>query len=96
LTEEYQIGRIIQHGSYISSTIDINLVRNYAGPHGIIVKYHVINGKYISRYSPLALNSEVIMSPNMEFIITKAPYFNRKDGYYYAKAVQILHENFIF
>jgi hypothetical protein len=73
----------------------LQLVKFVCGTGGIIVKYHVNNGKHVSRYNPLPLATEVLLSPNMRFVVSKAPY-RGKDGFYYTKAVQMSQDKFVF
>eukprot|EP01124_Arcella_intermedia_P027429 TRINITY_DN5368_c0_g1_i5.p1 TRINITY_DN5368_c0_g1~~TRINITY_DN5368_c0_g1_i5.p1 ORF type:complete len:326 (+),score=119.42 TRINITY_DN5368_c0_g1_i5:48-980(+) len=69
IIEEYQPGRPIHWSSFSSGTEDISIAKEFCGENGIIFEIKIQNGKSISNYSILPQEKEILLSPNMQFIV---------------------------
>lgn len=72
--DEYQMSKRV-HWSGFSSTSTNAMVSSkppfYNGPPGVVFKLNVLNAKDIQPYSVLPHEAELLLSPNMEFVVTK-------------------------
>jgi len=89
ISTNYDNGRIIHWSAYSSSTIDISEAKTFATTNGVIMEITLIDsGKIISEFSPFPNEKEVLLSPNLEFIVQNKVN-KRSDGYYYVELLQI-------
>jgi len=95
--KSYSISQQMSISSYISATTDISLARKGAENGGIIMEIDVLTGKSITEYYVFLKNiSEIILSPNMVFLVTEELH-KGDDGYYHVKLTQMAVDNsFVF
>eukprot|EP01124_Arcella_intermedia_P027430 TRINITY_DN5368_c0_g1_i6.p1 TRINITY_DN5368_c0_g1~~TRINITY_DN5368_c0_g1_i6.p1 ORF type:complete len:326 (+),score=113.74 TRINITY_DN5368_c0_g1_i6:48-980(+) len=78
IKQEYKQGRPIHWSGFSSGTENIETAKTFAGENGIIFEIKVKNGKSISNYSIIPQEQEILMSPNMQFIVQSS---YEKDGF---------------
>jgi len=61
---------------------------------GVILKIKIWNGKDIKNYSANPSEQEILLSPNMKFVVTKG--FHEEKGWFYVHLIQCLAETFVF
>jgi len=67
---EYTKGRRIHWSAFTSTTDDYNIAwENFAKRTGIVFRINIVTGKKIKEYSVLCSEDEVLLSPNMAFIV---------------------------
>jgi len=69
--DNYTIKREIIWSGYTSTTDNKNIAAKFAGEGGIVIEIDVETGKKIKDYSFYASENEVLLSPNMSFIVEK-------------------------
>jgi len=74
IKKEYVEHRPIHWSAYSSTTSDLSVAKKFAGKSGIILKIKIFNGKSVTDYSPFPTENEVILSPNMRFIVSSDVY----------------------
>jgi hypothetical protein len=70
------------------------VAKEFASTKGIILKLSIHNGKSISSYSPFPTENEILLSPNMKFIVTLESYI--EDGYQCVDLLQVTDNTFVF
>lgn len=69
---EYKTDKRIHWSGFSSTTTDLAVARQFAGPAGVIFKLKVQNAKDIRRFSWFGgSEGELLLSPNMEFVVTQ-------------------------
>jgi len=85
----YYIGRRIHWSGYSSSSLKLKTAMKFAGGRGgVIMKITVLDGKPLGRFSPYN-EAEILLSPNMQLIVTKPMYRNEADGFFYVELSQM-------
>jgi len=84
IQKEYLEKRPIFWSGFSSSTPSLDVAKLFAKQNGIILKTKINQGKVIKEYSFLSGESEVLIRPNSNFIVTKALYKD-SDGFYYVE-----------
>jgi TPR repeat protein len=75
--EKYDGSKRIHWSGYSSTSTNEALARKFAGKGGLVIKIVVLCGKNIGGKSWFGdLECELILSPNMEFVVTKHAYTN--------------------
>jgi len=83
----YTFGRKIHWTSFTSTTTNLERAKTFAAPDGIVVCLKIMTGKYIGNYSYYPREEEILLSPNMSFLVNEE--LNRKDdGMWYVGLVQ--------
>ena len=92
----YTLSRKIHWSGFSSTTTDVKVAKSFCGPSKIIFSVQIINGKDIQKYSVMKGEKEILLHPNMSFVvITEAT--QHDDGYWYVSLVQIKDsDTFIF
>jgi hypothetical protein len=67
----YTTHKRIHWSAFSSVTSDPAVARQFASSSGVILKLKVYNAKNISQFSWFPQERELLLSPNMEFIVTK-------------------------
>jgi len=94
--KNYSKSQQISFSRYISATSDISLAHQAAENNGIIFEIHILTGKNITEYAFLKIKSEIILSPNMVFLVTEELH-KEDDGYYHLKLTQMdVDSSFVF
>ena len=68
---------IVHWSGFSSTSTNANVARCppfYYGPPGVVFKLTVLNAKNIQPFSVLPHEAELLLSPNMEFLVTKELY----------------------
>ena len=80
--QEYKPGRPIQWAAFSSTSHDFNVVRPFVKKDegGVVFKIKVVTGRDIGRYSFFPKESEILLSPNTQFVVTSDVYEDDK-GY---------------
>jgi serine/threonine protein kinase len=71
---EYQQSKRIHWSGFTSTSTDASVSNHppfYNGPPGVVFKLTVQNAKDIQPYSALPQEAELLLSPNMEFLVTE-------------------------
>jgi len=84
--KEYTNGRRIHWSSFSSTTTNMGTAIEFSGKAGVVMKISIVNGKCIKPYSIIAREDEILLSPNMVFIVTKS--IHTKDGIHFIKLQQ--------
>jgi len=84
--KEYTKGRRIHWSSFSSTTTNLGTAIEFAGKGGVVMRISIVNGKCIKPYSVIAREDEILLSPNMAFILTKSIF--TKDGVHFIKLQQ--------
>jgi len=87
----YSNSQQISLTNFISTTTDIALAQKAAEKGGIIMEINIFTGKNITEYAFLKNKSEIILSPNMVFIVSEELH-KEDDGYFHLKLTQTLME----
>jgi len=89
--QNYITGRRIHWSAYTSSTTDRTKAKNFATQRGVIFSIVLTNdgGKEIQDFSPFTSEREILISPNIELVVTNQLQLG-EDGYYYVELVQVL------
>eukprot|EP00750_Incisomonas_marina_P008966 INCI15754.1.p1 GENE.INCI15754.1~~INCI15754.1.p1 ORF type:complete len:442 (-),score=58.49 INCI15754.1:129-1454(-) len=78
---EYRIGRPIQWAAFSSTSISLPATKEFVEKKtGVIFKIGVTSGRDIGRYSFFPSESEILLSPNTRFVVTRELYKD-SDGY---------------
>jgi len=85
-TDEYNKNRRIHWSGFSSTTSSLQIAQKFAGHDGVIFQINICNGKKISDYSFYNREDEVLLSPNMAFLVIKPLY--SKNGYKWIKLCQ--------
>lgn len=94
--QQYTKGSTVCWSAYSSSSADLNYVKkHFAKQGGIIIILKIEDGKSIRDYSRFIEEEEVLLSPNLEFIVTKG-IEKHPDGYSYVKLMQTSSNRIIF
>jgi len=95
----YKKGRKIHWSAYSSTTLELSTAKQFATKNGIIIKLETQSeqsGKSIAFFSPFKNEEEILLSPNLEMIVTKEAY-EGYDGFYYVELLQLAPDNiFVF
>eukprot|EP01047_Picozoa_sp_COSAG01_P037753 COSAG01_NODE_3021_length_6710_cov_7.304644_4_plen_521_part_00 len=67
----YKTNKRIHWSAFSSATSDPAVAKGFAATSGVVLKLKVYNAKDISRFSWFPQERELLLSPNMEFIVTK-------------------------
>jgi len=73
--------------TFISTTTDISLAQKAAKNGGIIMEINIKEGKNITEYAFLKNESEIVLTPNMVFIVSEELH-KEDDGYFHLKLTQ--------
>jgi len=69
---------------------------NFSGGEGLVLKIDIVSGKSIQDYSAIPVENEILLSPNMSFIVSKGLH-RTKDGLLSIQLVQVsLESTFVF
>uniref|UniRef100_A0A6B2L0U2 NAD(P)(+)--arginine ADP-ribosyltransferase n=1 Tax=Arcella intermedia TaxID=1963864 RepID=A0A6B2L0U2_9EUKA len=97
IQNHYTQGRRIHWSSYSSTTKDIKVAKEFAHNEGVVMQLDVLNGKSIHQFSRYGGEWEILLSPNMIFIVTKAVHYYEKGGYYrICLSQQAPNDTFVF
>eukprot|EP01045_Picozoa_sp_COSAG04_P040646 COSAG04_NODE_11975_length_677_cov_1.257785_1_plen_135_part_00 len=72
--DQYQMRKRVHWSGFSSTSTDETVSSKapfYCGPPGVVFKLSVLNAKNIIPFSVLPGESELLLSPNMEFVVTK-------------------------
>jgi len=96
IAKEYTIGRKIHWSAFSSTTTDLKVAKSFAGYAKIIFQIGIQTGRNIQPFSVIKMENEILLSPNMTFIVTKT-LEQKEDGYYYLHLLQLAGlETFVF
>jgi len=84
--EQYVEGRPIQWGSWTSTAKDESLPRAVAGTKGIVFRMKVTSGKQLSEISFFPNETEVLLSPDTRFFVSRKAYV--EDGCTYVDLIE--------
>eukprot|EP01126_Amoeba_proteus_P037659 TRINITY_DN3897_c0_g1_i14.p1 TRINITY_DN3897_c0_g1~~TRINITY_DN3897_c0_g1_i14.p1 ORF type:complete len:344 (+),score=93.71 TRINITY_DN3897_c0_g1_i14:433-1464(+) len=90
--QNYTCGTRIHWSAYTSSSLNLSHAKKFAGPNGIIITISILNGKNISSYSVFGGESEILLSPNMTFIVIQAKF---NEGYYLVDLQEIATDSLV-
>jgi hypothetical protein len=85
----YRKGRKIYWSGFSSATPEKSVAGNFAGLDGVILRLSVVSGRDISSYSAIQSDSEVLLSPNIKFLVT-GTLQKESDGYLYLDLMEIV------
>jgi len=85
--KNYSSSQQISLTNFISTTTDISLAQKAAKNGGIIMEINILTGKNITEYAFLKNKSEIILTPNMVFIVNEKLH-KEDDGYFHLKLTQ--------
>jgi hypothetical protein len=94
IIENYTDRRKIHWASYSSTTTELSVAKQFAGDGGIVIKIDIINGKSIYDYSFLPVEHEILLSPNMCFVVNGDVY--KEDGIMMLNMIQMNEEKETF
>jgi len=92
---KYSEGKEIYWSAFTSTSTDLNKAKDFAGPGGIIFCIRIFSGRFVHLYSAFPNEYEVLMSPNICLIVTKAKY-KGSDGYFYLDMLERESSAFVF
>jgi len=93
--KEYIGGRKIHWSGFSSTTSTLEKAKNFVGASGVVLCIKILGGKCIKDYSIFPSEDEILLSPNMAFIVTQELYL--KDSHYYLDLTQQLPgKTFVF
>jgi hypothetical protein len=93
--KNYTKFRQIHWSSFSSTTPTLSKAKEFAGREGCVLCINIFNGKAIPAYSVFPTEDEVLLSPNMSFVVTNPMY--EKEGQHYIDLVQAKPEKtFVF
>jgi len=84
--KHYTHGTKVYWTSYSSTTTNLDQAQSFAGKTGVVFKIKVFTGKDIKDYSPFPDEDEVLLSPNMDLLVTSDLY--DKDGTQFVELTQ--------
>jgi len=93
--KEYLKGRRIHWSGFSSTTRNFEIAKEFAGKDGVVMQISVENGKSIKEYSFLPREDEILLSPNMAFIVTE-DIFSKNDTLVIKLSQKKLPTNFCF
>jgi len=85
--QTYTSGRKIHWTSFTSTTTELARAQKFATPNGVVVCMKIITGKYIGNYSVYPREEEILLSPNMSFLVNESLH-QKDDGMWYVELVQ--------
>jgi hypothetical protein len=68
--QQYTPGTEIHWSSFSSSTTEEAVARKFARKEGVLFKIRVFNAKDISHYSIVNAEKELLLSPNINFLVS--------------------------
>jgi len=74
VTKHYTLNRRIHWSAYTSTTEKLDVAKAFAYPEGVVIIIQVCTGKVLGEYSILPAEAEVLLSPNMAFVVCKELY----------------------
>jgi len=88
-TGNYGLGRQIHWSAYSSASLEQDSAKAFATKGGVVMVIQVCKegGKNISDYSPFTTEKEILLSPNIEMIVSKALHV-AEDGHSYIELTQ--------
>jgi hypothetical protein len=69
IKEEYVFTRSIHYSAYSSTSSDLSSAKGFASSNGVIICFDLFDAVSISAYSPFKNEAELLLSPNMSFIV---------------------------
>jgi hypothetical protein len=91
LSQEYWQGRKIHWSAFSSSTTSIETAKKFSASK-LIFRIDIINGKNIQGLSMFPREDEILLSPNMSFIVTRN-LTQEVDGFSYINLVQVASDS---
>jgi len=67
-----QPGNRTQTRAFVSASRSASSAMEFAGPGGVVMRFSLCTGKDISHYSVMPSEAEVILSPNMTFLVMES------------------------
>jgi len=74
IAQHYTFGRKVHWRAYSSTTSNLTKASDFAGDNGVVLKMTVSTGKSIKDYSQFPTEDEILLSPNMELVVSRAMY----------------------
>jgi len=74
VSKYYTMNRRIHWSAYTSTTEKLEVAKAFAYPEGVVIVIQICNGKVLGPYSIMPAEEEVLLSPNMAFIVCKEIY----------------------
>lgn len=87
VAKEYTTGREIFWSGFTSTTTDVNVAEQFAGPKGVVFRIKVNSGRMISMFSALGRENEVLLPPNAGLIVSEEMH-NEPDGQQFVDLVE--------
>lgn len=69
VVKEYTQGRKVHWSAFSSTSTHFPIAKSFAGKNGLVLKIKVVSGVNISAYSVIQSEQEVLLSPNLEFVV---------------------------
>jgi hypothetical protein len=92
----YSLGTDIHWSAFTSCTDRLDSAREFArGRGGIIFRMQILSGRDIRDYSAFRRECEVLLSPNIKFVVSGACNLE-DDGYYYVDLVERRGQQLVF
>lgn len=85
--EHYSVGRTIHWSAFTSTTTDVKVAKGFTGSSKVLFRITIVTGKDIMKYSVIKGEKEILLNPNMSFVVFKKP-TREEDGYFYVDMVQ--------
>jgi len=82
LDSKYSEGKEIYWSAFTSTSTNLQRAKNFAGPRGVIFRIRVFSGRLVHAYSAFPDEEEVLLSPNICLIVTKAKYEGVEEYFY--------------
>jgi len=96
IKKNYTKAKKIHWSAFSSTTTDVTIARSFCHKSKMIFKLEILNGKDIRKYSVIKGEKEILLHPNMSFIVTKTARLE-SDGYWYVDLLQTADaDTFIF
>jgi len=86
--QNYQFGSKIHWSSFSSTTTEIQVAKKFALKSKILFIISILTGKDIQKYSVVKGEKEILLNPNMSFVVFQEPHFD-EEGYWCVNLVQI-------
>eukprot|EP01102_Stenamoeba_stenopodia_P002007 TRINITY_DN117_c0_g2_i1.p1 TRINITY_DN117_c0_g2~~TRINITY_DN117_c0_g2_i1.p1 ORF type:complete len:439 (-),score=73.80 TRINITY_DN117_c0_g2_i1:153-1469(-) len=83
----YKQGRSIHWSAFSSTSLEERTARMFAGQEGVVFRLQLFSAKDISAYSVIKSEKELLVSPNLNFVVTRSIYKD-KDGLQYVDLLQ--------
>lgn len=88
IRSNYKKGRKIHWSGFSSTTTDLSIAKRFAAASKLLFRIEVLEGKDIQKFSFFKKEKEILLNPNINFVVTRELELEG-DGFYYVNLLQM-------